>query len=93
MTSDIKIQAETLSPLVLRDLRENYSLKEIEQMTVSEAFDAWLQYNGIIGFGTRIRRVLFDISTSSTGVLYNTDGKIEEIVREHYFDLGSGDIL
>lgn len=63
------IVPEVLSTTTLSELRENYSDAEIREMSISEAFDKWLDYNGIIGYGSLIRRTLLDIITSDAQVL------------------------
>ena len=41
--------------------------------TINEAFDAWLHYNGIIGYGPTIRNVLYHLITASHDHLTSTD--------------------
>lgn len=50
---------------VIEDLRENHSDEQIQQMSVNEAFDRFLDWNGIIGYGTMIRQALDGIRLAS----------------------------
>lgn len=45
----IEILSE-VAPVVLSDLRENYTDTQIESFSVHEAMNAYLEYNGIICF-------------------------------------------
>lgn len=46
---------------IIEILKENYSDEEIRCMSKDEVFDALLEYEGILGYGTRIRGWLKDI--------------------------------
>ena len=87
------ISVSALSQHVLGDLLENHTSQEIEMMTTGEAFDAWLKFQGIIGYGDEIRKVLFDIASSSGKALCATDKAQEDFVRENYFDLEASEVL
>lgn len=87
------IDFDTLSQFVRGDLLENHSKEEIELMSIDEAFDAWLSFNGIINYSLTIRQVLFDIATSSHDVLIQSDQREGERSQRLYFGLEDRDIL
>lgn len=87
------ISVATLGQYVLGDLLENHTSDQIEMMSTGEAFEAWLQFHGIIGYGDMIRKVLFDIAASSGKALCATDKAQEDFVRENYFDLEPSEVL
>jgi len=43
---------------ILDDLQENHSDETIENMTTEEILDAWLQWEGIIGFTDKIMSIV-----------------------------------
>jgi hypothetical protein len=86
------VDPSSLSQFVKGDVNENMQDEEIKVSTVGEVFDKWLTFNGIIGYSQDIRRVLFDIITSTDLALSTLDyAKTQEL--RNLFGLEVNEIL
>lgn len=81
-----------LSERVRNDLLENHTEQDISLLTQNEAFESYLEYNGIIGFDTMIKQALFDIIVNYPNPEVNlTPAKIDEL--RHLFGLRISEVL
>jgi len=59
------INPQKLSAPILADLYENYTDEQISKMSLFEVFDAFLVYNGIIGYTQMILSAIENIEEAS----------------------------
>lgn len=82
------IDVDVLDIMVRNDLHEaGYTDKQIAEMSIGECFEAWLVWNGIMGFGDGIRKALFSIGAASEETLIATDKAKEDFARKYYFGM------
>ena len=46
---------------ILNVLRENYSDEEINSMSINEIFEAWCEWEGLLGYATKIKKIIRNI--------------------------------
>lgn len=79
MTLNIQVLPET----ILNDLKERgHTIEDIQNMSPSEAFKEYLEWNGIINWASHIRWALFEIITSDIEYLAHTDDKKERELKK-----------
>ncbi len=79
------LNTDLLPDHILNILRENYTENEINAMTRREIFEAWLEWQGFIGYTYKFIDVICSLFPTEESIKYNS-AKISEIDFDYKID-------